>query len=71
MTFDSVKNIGISLLASAGFITAIIGLSAQKTLFSLFSGLQIALAQPLKLVTSLLLKMNQVWLKKLLSHMSP
>lgn len=49
MSFSSVRNIGISLLASAGFLTAIIGLSAQKTLFSLFSGLQIALSQPIKI----------------------
>lgn len=49
MTFNSVRNIGISLLASAGFLTAIVGLSAQKTLVSLFSGLQIALAQPIKI----------------------
>lgn len=49
MTFNSVRNIGISLLASAGFLTAIIGLSAQKGLFSLFSGLQIAMAQTIKI----------------------
>src|SRR3990167_6518555 len=49
MSFSSVRNIGISLLASAGFLTAIIGLSAQKTLFSLFSGIQIALSQPIKM----------------------
>lgn len=49
MSFSSVRNIGISLLASAGFLTAIIGLSAQKTLFSLFSGLQIALSQEIKI----------------------
>ncbi|HEU5280729.1 MAG TPA: mechanosensitive ion channel domain-containing protein [Gammaproteobacteria bacterium] len=49
MTFSSVRNIGISLLASAGFLTAIIGLAAQKTLFSLFSGIQIAVAQPIKI----------------------
>lgn len=49
MSFNSVRNIGISLLASAGFLTAIVGLSAQKTLFSLFSGLQIALSQPIKI----------------------
>jgi len=49
MTFSSVRNIGISLLASAGLLTAIIGLAGQKALFSLFSGLQIALAQPIKI----------------------
>lgn len=49
MSFSSVRNIGISLLASAGFLTAIIGLSAQKTLVSLFSGIQIALSQTIKI----------------------
>jgi small-conductance mechanosensitive channel len=49
MSFSSVRNIGISLLASAGFLTAIVGLAGQKTLFSLFSGLQIALSQPIKI----------------------
>ncbi len=49
MGFNSVRSLGISLLASAGFLTAIIGLSAQKTLFSLFSGIQIAFAQPIKI----------------------
>lgn len=49
MSFNNVRNIGISILASAGFITAIVGLASQKTLFSLFSGLQIALSQPIKI----------------------
>lgn len=49
MSFKGVRNIGISLLASAGFLTAIVGLAAQKALFSLFSGLQIALSQAIKL----------------------
>ncbi len=49
MSFSSVRNIGISLLASAGFLTAIIGLAGQRTLFSLFSGMQIAIAQPIKI----------------------
>lgn len=49
MSFSSVRNIGISLLASAGFLTAIIGLAAQKALFSVFSGLQIALSHAIKI----------------------
>jgi len=49
MSYSSVRNIGISILASAGFLTAIIGLSAQKTLFSVFSGLQIALSNIIKI----------------------
>lgn len=49
MSFSSVRDIGISLLASAGFLTAIIGLSAQRTLFAMFSSLQIALSQSIKI----------------------
>lgn len=49
MVFDSVRNIGISLFASAGFLTAILGLSAQRSLGSLFSGIQLAFTQPIKL----------------------
>lgn len=49
MSFEGFRDLGISLLASAGFITAVIGLSAQKVLFSLFAGLQIALSQPIKI----------------------
>jgi small-conductance mechanosensitive channel len=49
MSYASFRNIGISLLASAGFLTAIIGLAAQRTLTSLFAGIQIAFAQPIKI----------------------
>jgi len=49
MVFDKVRNIGISLLASAGFVTALIALAAQKPLGSLFAGLQLALTEPLKI----------------------
>lgn len=45
MSFSSVRSIGVSILASAGFFTAIIGLAMQKTLSSLFSGLQIAVSK--------------------------
>jgi small-conductance mechanosensitive channel len=49
MLFDGVRNIGISLLASAGFLTAILGLAAQKSLGLLFSGVQFAFAQPFQI----------------------
>lgn len=49
MSFSSVRNIGISLLASAGVITAFIGFSGQKTLASIFSGIQLAITQPIKI----------------------
>ncbi|MBV9576572.1 MAG: mechanosensitive ion channel, partial [Gammaproteobacteria bacterium] len=49
MVFDKVRNIGVSLLASVGFLTAIAALAAQKTLSSLFIGLQLVLSEPIKI----------------------
>ncbi len=49
MLFDGVRNIGISLFASAGIAGLIIGLAAQKALGSILAGLQIAITQPIRL----------------------
>ena len=49
MVFDQVKSLGISLLASAGFLTALLGLAAQRSLGSMFAGIQLALSQPIKI----------------------
>lgn len=49
MVFDKVRNLGISLLASAGFLTAVLALAAQKTLSSFFVGLQLVLTHPLEI----------------------
>ena len=49
MTFAEVRKLGVSLLASAGVIGIILGLAAQKTLGNLFTGIQIAMAQPIRL----------------------
>lgn len=49
MTFDRVRQFGVSLLASAGVIGIIIGIAAQKTLGSLLAGIQVAITQPIRL----------------------
>lgn len=49
ITFNSVKQVGVSILASAGVFGIIIGFAAQKTLGNLIAGIQIALAQPIRL----------------------
>lgn len=56
MSFSPVRSIGISLLASAGFLTAIIGFACQKPLSTIFSGLQIALAQVVKIGDSVIIE---------------
>ncbi len=49
MTFDEVRKLGISLLASAGVAGIVIGFSAQNTVSNIFAGIQIALAQPIRI----------------------
>jgi small-conductance mechanosensitive channel len=42
MTFDALRTLGVSLLASAGVAGAIAGLAAQTTLRNILAGLQLA-----------------------------
>jgi small-conductance mechanosensitive channel len=48
MLFSQVRQIGTSLLASAGIVGIVAGIAAQKTLANLLAGFQIALAQPMR-----------------------
>jgi small-conductance mechanosensitive channel len=48
-TIPAVKNIGATLLASAGLAALAVGAAAQPALKSLISGLQIAITEPLRL----------------------
>jgi small-conductance mechanosensitive channel len=49
MSFDSVRQLGFSLFASAGVIGIIAGLALRPVLANFFAGLQIALTQPIRL----------------------
>ena len=49
MTFEKVRLLGTSLLASAGIAGIIIGFAAQRSLATLFAGLQIAFTQPIRI----------------------
>ncbi|CAH2030912.1 mechanosensitive ion channel family protein [Trichlorobacter ammonificans] len=49
MTFETVRQVGVSLLASAGIAGIIIGFAAQRSLAALLAGIQIAITQPIRL----------------------
>ncbi|MFW6323423.1 MAG: mechanosensitive ion channel family protein [Desulfovibrionales bacterium] len=49
MTFETFRHVGTSIFASAGIAGIILGFSAQKTLGTLFAGIQIAFTQPIRL----------------------
>jgi small-conductance mechanosensitive channel len=44
-----VRNIGVTLLASAGMITLVLGVAAQPALKSLIAGIQMALTEPVRI----------------------
>jgi small-conductance mechanosensitive channel len=49
MTFPAVRQIGTTLLASAGIIGLVAGIAARPVFGNLIAGLQIAMAQPIRL----------------------
>lgn len=49
LSFDSIRQIGVSLLASAGIAGIIIGFAAQKSISMLLAGFQLAMTQPIRL----------------------
>lgn len=49
LTFDKIREVGVSLLASAGIAGIIVGFAAQKSLSTLLAGVQIAIAQPIRI----------------------
>ncbi|MEO6418652.1 MAG: mechanosensitive ion channel domain-containing protein, partial [Polyangiaceae bacterium] len=49
MQFDFVRNVGLSLLASAGLATVVVGLAAQRSLAGVIAGLQLSITQPVRI----------------------
>jgi len=49
MLFDSVRQFGASILASAGIASIAIGFAAQRRIATLLAGFRIALTQPIRL----------------------
>lgn len=49
MTFPEIRQLGTSLLASAGLAGLIVGLAARSTLANLLAGIQVALTEPIRI----------------------
>ena len=49
MTFPQIRQLGASLLASAGIAGIVLGMAARPTISNFIAGLQIALTQPIRL----------------------
>lgn len=49
MTFARIRTLGMSILASAGIVGVTLGFAAQRSIATLFAGLQIAVTQPIRI----------------------
>jgi small-conductance mechanosensitive channel len=49
MNFERVRQLGTTILASAGVIGIIVGFAAQRTIAALLAGIQIAITQPFRI----------------------
>ncbi len=65
MQFEGVRNIGISLFASAGIAGLILGLAAQKALGTILAGLQIAITQPIRLDDVVIVENEWGWIEEI------
>lgn len=56
MTFEAVRQYGVSLLASAGAAGLVVGLALQPVLKNIFAGIQLAITQPIRIDDALLVE---------------
>lgn len=56
MTFEPVRQYGVSLLASAGAAGIVAGLALQPVLKNIFAGIQLAITQPIRIDDALLVE---------------
>ncbi len=67
MTFDSVKQYGVSLFASAGAAGLVVGLAARPLLSNLIAGVQIAVTQPIRIEDAVIIENEWGWVEDIAS----
>ena len=65
MTFPGIRQIGASLLASAGLAGLIVGMAMRPTLSSLIAGMQIALTQPIRMDDVVVVEGQWGWIEEI------
>ena len=67
MTFDSVRQYGVSLFASAGAAGLVVGLAARPVLSNLLAGIQIAMTQPIRVEDQVVVEGETGWIETITS----
>ncbi|GHC21924.1 hypothetical protein GCM10010082_12210 [Kushneria pakistanensis] len=65
MLFDKVRQLGTSILASAGIMGVVLGFAAQKVFGNLLAGVQIAMTQPIQLDDAVVVQGEWGWIEEL------
>jgi small-conductance mechanosensitive channel len=67
MSFDSVRQYGVSLFASAGVAGLVAGLAARPVLSNLFAGVQLAMTQPIRIDDVVIVENEWGWIEEITS----
>ncbi len=65
MSFDAVRQYGVSLFASAGVAGVVFGLAAQPVLSNLIAGVQIAVTQPIRIEDAVTVQNEYGWIEEI------
>lgn len=65
MTFEVVRQFGVSLFASAGIAGIVVGFAARPLLSSLIAGMQIAMTQPIRIDDAVVVEKEWGWIEEI------
>jgi small-conductance mechanosensitive channel len=65
MTFEPVRQYGVSLFASAGVAGIVAGLAARPVLSNLFAGVQLAMTQPIRIDDAVIVENEWGWIEEI------
>lgn len=65
MTFEPVRQYGVSLFASAGAASLVVGLAARPLLTNLIAGVQIAITQPIRIEDAVIVEGEWGWVEEI------
>jgi small-conductance mechanosensitive channel len=65
MTFPNIRQLGASLLASAGIAGLVLGMAARPALANLIAGVQIALTQPIRIDDVVIVEGEWGWIEQI------
>ena len=65
LSFESIREVGVGIFASAGVAGIILGLSAQKVFGALMAGIQIAITQPFRIDDAVVVEGEWGWIEEI------